>query len=380
METTCRGATNYQRVAQVGRGGFGTIYTVRRGGQELIEKEMVLARSSHEAMYHARMQSSRGVPRLHDVIIHTDDRVSLIMERATSDFSAFERISEDDAVPVLRSVLQTIAQAHAQKILHLDIKGGNVMRSENGGILLIDWGLAHPSDQEPEHKMGTPAYMSPEQLSGVISEKTDVWAFGVFAYQLLTGRLPYNGLSATEIWRQILTRPVEIPPQLSPNAQGFLRVALERDPMQRSTAVELLAHPFLSATEHPELERQERWNYLGHIHRGILDAVADLTWSTHETGVRLASSPDSTQHGAIPVHRAIETVFREYSIRDRMDTAELAAMLPRDLPGFMHEAEVDRIRHTWGESLDLATFTKRILGRLPREMFRPKTPYLGLVG
>src|SRR5215204_1797343 len=152
-------------------------------------------------------------------------------------------------------IASALAAAHAAGIIHRDIKPDNIMVRRDGFVKVLDFGLAklgeytsRTSDPEaatlqvvqtdPGKIMGTANYMSPEQTRGLqLDERTDIWSLGVILYELVTGRLPFHGLSASDIVASILTtEPVPLQ-RFSANVpqelQRIVRKALQKDPDER---------------------------------------------------------------------------------------------------------------------------------------------------
>src|SRR5205814_9255575 len=121
------------------------------------------------------------------------------------------------AVALMEKVARAVAFAHGKGILHRDLKPSNVLLEECGEPMVSDFGLAKFLDASVDlthtgQRLGTPAYMAPEQAAGhsrLLGPPTDVWALGVMLYQLLTGQRPFRGNGAQELTAQILnTEPV----------------------------------------------------------------------------------------------------------------------------------------------------------------------------
>jgi serine/threonine protein kinase len=111
---------------------------------------------------------------------------------------------------LLKSIARGLQKAHEQGIIHRDLKPDNIMIDHDGAPIVMDFGLARRIDDVsqvtlPGVLVGTPAFMSPEQVDGdakMIGPPTDIYSLGIILYQLLTGRLPFQG-SVTSILRQI---------------------------------------------------------------------------------------------------------------------------------------------------------------------------------
>ncbi|MDX2008645.1 MAG: serine/threonine-protein kinase [Myxococcaceae bacterium] len=151
-------------------------------------------------------------------------------------------------LPHLVDVAHTVGFAHSRGVVHRDLKPDNVMVGAFGETLVVDWGLALvEGDNDSEGQLaGTPAYMSPEQVNGRrLDARSDVWSIGVMLFELLSGRLPYDAPSVTELLAKVQR---DEPPSLSslekavpkPLAAVVMK-ALARDPADRFSDGEALA-------------------------------------------------------------------------------------------------------------------------------------------
>ena len=115
---------------------------------------------------------------------------------------------------IVIQVAEGLAEAHNKKIIHRDIKPGNIMLTEKGAAKVMDFGLAKALGMSLITKeaktMGTVAYMSPEQAQGQpVDYRTDIWSLGVVLYEMLTGTLPFKGEYDQSIIHSILNREPE---------------------------------------------------------------------------------------------------------------------------------------------------------------------------
>ncbi|HZF55699.1 MAG TPA: protein kinase [Polyangiaceae bacterium] len=252
--------SHYKVTGEVGKGGIGRVLRAhdRRLDRTVAVKELLDAggdaeeRFVREALITARLQHPSIVP------IHEAGRwpngqpfytMKLVSGRSLGDLIASSR-SLDQRLALLPHVLsaaEAIAYAHSKRILHRDLKPANILVGSFGETVVIDWGLAKdlaeaeapaplPARQAEEPPavdcngdenggpgarvsaeltmagtiMGTPAYMPPEQATGLaVDERTDVYALGAILYHVLAGGPPYDGDSALEVLEKSLAGPPE---------------------------------------------------------------------------------------------------------------------------------------------------------------------------
>lgn len=168
------------------------------------------------------------------------------------------------AVEVALPLLNTLGRLHELNVIHRDIKLENIFLDSNGRVRLGDFGLTMSQRQEAAiSPVGTVEYMAPEVValpsvemvtSGRIrassipptDEKVDIWALGVTLYELVTGRLPFEGKDKAEIKAAITAYNLTaFPPYVSAQCQAMIRTMLAYERDQRPTALELLSHPYL---------------------------------------------------------------------------------------------------------------------------------------
>jgi len=156
-----------------------------------------------------------------------------------------------EAIDIAIQIATGLAAAHAVGVIHRDIKPENIMLRPDGYVKILDFGLAKLSERsdlelamdsqlktEPGVKMGTTRYMSPEQACGLaLDARTDVWSLGVIIYEMLSGRVPFDGSTNGEVLTSILehepaplsTRKSDVPVVL----QRIVAKALQKDRKER---------------------------------------------------------------------------------------------------------------------------------------------------
>jgi serine/threonine protein kinase len=170
-----------------------------------------------------------------------------------------ERLPPERAARIAARVCAALDYAHKKGVVHRDLKPENIMVDSEDRIKLIDFGIAGQigarrlTFAKLSQVMGTPDYISPEQVKGKRGDgRSDIYSLGVILYEMVTGKTPFTGDSPLAIMNdRLLNNPVpprEIDPTLSPELQEIIYRAIERDPKNRYPN----AHEFAHDLEHPE--------------------------------------------------------------------------------------------------------------------------------
>ncbi len=163
------------------------------------------------------------------------------------------------AVGIALRICEALDYIHSQGIVHRDLKPENVMVDAEDRIKLIDFGIAAKTGARRltfakiTQTMGTPDYISPEQVKGKRGDaRSDLYALGVMLYEMLSGKVPFTGSNSFLIMNdRLLNNPIpprEIDPTISPQLQEIIYRALERDPAQRYAS----AREFALDLDHPD--------------------------------------------------------------------------------------------------------------------------------
>ncbi|MGH7623384.1 MAG: serine/threonine-protein kinase, partial [Gemmatimonadaceae bacterium] len=254
-------AANYELDNELGRGGMGIVYRARDRRlkrlvaikllpPELAFRSEIKTRFLREAETAAQLSHPNIVP-----IYSVDERDGLVyfVMALVEGPTLARRMYEDGQLPidsvrrVMREVAEALAYAHSRGVIHRDIKPDNIlMDKESGRAMVTDFGIARAIEGGGDSRLtatgvaiGTPAYMSPEQAAGdrEIDGRTDLYALGVVAYQMLAGRLPFQaGSTASMLMKHITERPAPLA-QLRPDCPHDLEAAvmslLEKEPANR---------------------------------------------------------------------------------------------------------------------------------------------------
>lgn len=164
-----------------------------------------------------------------------------------------------EALPIARQIAEALEAAHERGIIHRDLKPSNIKITPDGGAKVLDFGLAKDLGGDgstpeltidpaaPEHQihhgvvMGTPAYMSPEQAAGKkVDRRTDIWAFGVVLFEMVTAHRPFTGDTISETLASVLKTEPDwnaLSTGVPPNLRRLLRRCLEKDSKRRLQAI-----------------------------------------------------------------------------------------------------------------------------------------------
>jgi hypothetical protein len=243
----------------VGAGGMGAVYRAHDPALDRTvavklplftgtpeERARRVQRFEREARAAARVQHPHVCP-IYDVGEH-DGQPFVVMAYLDGP-SLAERLRpgrfEDvgAAVKVVEQILGALAAVHAHGIVHRDLKPGNILFDSAGRPLLTDFGLARPEEAEPLTSegavVGTPSYMAPEQAAGqgdYVGSWTDLYSLGVVLYQMVTGRLPFEGPPLALLYRIVHEEPpppTRFRPDLDPALEAVILRALRKKPNER---------------------------------------------------------------------------------------------------------------------------------------------------
>jgi len=252
---------NYKIIRQIGEGGMARVYQaehVKLGkqvaikilNQEIASRENFRKRFESEARIMAELNHSNIVQVLDYVEIAENNTYAIIMELLEGE-SLSDLINKNGALTeqltydLMLKILSAFEYAHQKGLVHRDIKPSNIYIMPDKNIKILDFGIAKILDMNMELTstgmiMGTPMYMSPEQVKDVkyIDKRSDIYSLGVMIYYMLTGKPPYN--SSYEITYKIVTEPL---PLLHEHKElsYIIQKATKKEPQERyQSCVEII--------------------------------------------------------------------------------------------------------------------------------------------
>jgi serine/threonine-protein kinase len=247
--------------SELGRGGMGIVYlahdtkldrqvAIKSLPAELMDNPKARSRFSREARVLASLNHP-NIATIHEVHEEAEGVGYLVLEYVPGDTLAErigrKRLKVKEALTIGLQIAEAVAAAHDHGVIHRDLKAGNIKITPEGKVKVLDFGLARAvggetlnqqsTITEPGRIIGTPAYMSPEQARGeATNERSDIWSLGCVLYEMLTGRIPFEGTTPSDTLAGILEREPDwqvLPHNTPANILVLLRRCLEKDPRRR---------------------------------------------------------------------------------------------------------------------------------------------------
>ncbi|CAG0955926.1 eukaryotic-like serine/threonine-protein kinase [Rhodocyclaceae bacterium] len=249
----------YHVIRELGRGATATVYLAEEAGRpEPVAIKLVrFSGGADEAQWTRRLKklfATEGamakkldhpnIIRIHDTVFE-EEQAYIVMEHVTgrelSEYCSFDKLLPlHRVVGIVFKCCLALDYAFKQGVIHRDIKPANILVDDEDNVKIMDFGLALNTAKKSESDstfimgVGSPAYMSPEQIKGYpLNQKTDLYSLGVVLFHLLTGRLPFRAANTAQLVYKIVNADPPMPSQINPNVpvsmDAIIRRALEKD-------------------------------------------------------------------------------------------------------------------------------------------------------
>jgi eukaryotic-like serine/threonine-protein kinase len=249
-------AGRYEILKLIGRGGMGAVYKARDTELDRIvalklirpefAKNAEILRRFKQELILARQVTHKNVIRIFDLgqsdgikfitmdFVEGQDLRQLLLEKG--------KLAPEQAARIMLQICRALEAAHAEGVIHRDLKPQNVMLDANGRVYVMDFGIARsallPGMTQTGALIGTPEYMSPEQARGEkLTERSDIFSLGIILYELLTAKSPYySDTPLATLWKRMqekATPPVVVDPTLPQALSDIVVKALEIEPEKR---------------------------------------------------------------------------------------------------------------------------------------------------
>ncbi len=312
----------YRPLTELGSGGFGSVvlaFDVKMARRVAIKRIPLPAERSARSVARASLAEARTAAMLnHPSIVTvyewevTADEALIVMEHVEGVSLAdvlhvVGRLDTDEAAALAAALGDALAFAHANGVLHLDVKPDNVLIGRSGRIALTDFGIASLRGPERTARAtgGTPGYMAPEHLRGdEVDDRADQWSFAALVFEALTGENPFEadtpGASLVRAAVEPPVPPSSLDPSLGPGLDLVLLTALHPDPEERYPSVADCTRALLDHLGDPELGRASLADIVSTMleddedaalaeHIGLWDRLAPYSGAWRRAGAALAS-------------------------------------------------------------------------------------------
>ncbi len=309
-----RTVSHYEVVALMGAGGMGVLYraTDIRLGRAVALKFLPPQWSLDAAFKRRFLREARAAAALdhpnvcaiYEVGETEEGQLFIAMAfyggETVKDKVGRGPLAVEEALGLARQAAGGLAAAHRAGLVHRDIKPANLMVTDEGVLKILDFGLAKTGESaltESGTRLGTPAYMSPEQADGrEVDARTDLWSLGVVLYEMLTGRRPFEAPTDHAVIYAILhRRPAPLSDHATPDLERVVATCLAKDPELRYAGVAQLADALESVSRAGVLGRstglRARWRRLRSARLLVGAAALALLAAGAVIGVRHVLGP-----------------------------------------------------------------------------------------
>lgn len=331
----------YSKGRFLGKGGFAKCYEVQDlETKEIFAAKIVAKASISKPRAHAKLRSEISIHRSldHEKVVHFYDYfedseyVYIILElcpnQTLNEFMRkrpSKRLSEQEGMFYLYDLIMALKYLHKRRVIHRDLKLGNLFLDENVRIKVGDFGLAAQLEHDGEKKRticGTPNYIAPEILEGKTghSYEVDIWSLGVILYTMLVGRPPFETNDVKTTYKRIRYNQYSFPDavRLSDQAKDLISAILRTDPRSRPSLDDILAAPWFQNSRLPP---------------SIPVTISGYSASPRPTN---ASARSETPERAVQDHARIDSPAPRFPLRDRSpgvaSQSPLANGAPHRLP------------------------------------------------
>ena len=254
-------AGRYQIVEELGKGGMGKVYRVvdkkldEEVALKLIKPEVASDRKTVERfskeLKFARKIVHKNVGRMYE-LMEDEGRYFITMEYVSGqDLKGLIRqtgqLTVGKSISIAKQVCEGLAEAHKLGVVHRDLKPHNIMIDKEGNARIMDFGIARSLDAEgitdAKVMIGTPKYMSPEQVEGeAVDQRSDIYSLGIILYEMVTEKTPFDGDTALSIALKHKTQappePREFNAQIPEDLSLVILKCLEKDKQKRYQSAE----------------------------------------------------------------------------------------------------------------------------------------------
>ncbi|KAK2828114.1 hypothetical protein Q5P01_019148 [Channa striata] len=261
----------WEIVGELGDGAFGKVYKARNKETGVLAAAKVIETKSEDELEDYMVEidilakcDHRYIVKLHDAFYH-DNKLWIMIEFCPGGavdaimLDLDRGLTEPQIKVVCRQMLEALNYLHGMKIIHRDLKAGNILLMQDGDIKLADFGVSAKNTKTLQRRdsfIGTPYWMAPEVVmcetvkDAPYDYKADIWSLGITLIELAQIEPPHHELNPMRVLLKIAkSEPptLEQPHKWSPEFKDFLKKTVDKNPETRPTAAQLLEHPFVKS-------------------------------------------------------------------------------------------------------------------------------------
>lgn len=274
---------NYSLLYRIGCGSFASVYmgindligypvAIKQIRREIYSTEKEKIRLLREISI-LKNANHQYIAELFEIIDNEDEPYIYLVLELVSNGSLKsllvpgQPLSEDLSRKIFSQLIVAVGYLHFNlNVIHRDLKAENILLDQNQNIRLIDFGLSTtieiPSPDIQRTACGSPAYAAPEIIvQDSYTESADIWSLGILLYLMTTGHFPFDTSSVTKLLNDIVSAPIEIPTNLSPELQNLLSKILEKNAKARISLIDIMRHPWFTNNSYFSFMNQ------GHLYR-----------------------------------------------------------------------------------------------------------------
>lgn len=269
----------YEILEQIGSGGMSDVYKAKcHTLNRMVAIKVLKKEFSHDSGFvnKFRMEAQAAAGLSHPNIVNVYDVVHEVIDELDIHYIIMEliegitlksyiakkgRLGIKETIGISIQVAQGMAAAHEQKIIHRDIKPQNMIISRDGKVKVADFGIARAVSAQTSSStaIGSVHYISPEQAKGKYSDaRSDIYSFGITMYEMVTGKVPFEGDNTVAIAMAHLEMPVTPPSQLNPNIpislEKIILKCTQKEPGQRYNSATEVISDLRKALINPEVD------------------------------------------------------------------------------------------------------------------------------
>ena len=253
---------NYYLLDKLGEGGFGEVWRGKdRNNKECAIKKMQVPCYNPELILteitNLKQNNHENIPKYVDSFMVSSKEIWMVMEYIAgadvANIIHYSKLNHSSIAAVCHGVLSALRYLHMKRIIHRDVKGDNILVSNQGHVFLVDLGLSVHEESDLK-EAGTPGFMAPEVMTtNSYKCSADIWSLGMTFIQMITRRYPYFDCDTRSMREHIIKNSLPPTPKALPeHMTSFHNLCLQYDPSCRASALALLEHEYLEGKAAPQ--------------------------------------------------------------------------------------------------------------------------------